>query len=411
MNAYFDSSKTANCAHISSVVHNEMYHRQLIAANFVPSYDRTYKLGIYSIALKEYSPNWCGKQKNSYHRHILYALPVDVIEAARQRKLIIVMDNQAEGLPWVYNKCDGFKETHAAMARLALPPNSVILFDGNQKFNEIYHTWCIDNTCTPMIQHVWAFTHTFYFVNSPEHSLINMAINNKEVKDFSSLNRTMRQHRIDHLARVIVDGVISNGLVSGYCSNDPDNLDRALPTQIYTNLPTALYLNVLNNHLPLTIDGSFERMEEIPDTDSTTIFNHWIYKNSLLSFVTETAFHHPGAFITEKTMKPIAAGHPFIILGQYRILDTLRSMGYMTEFKGIDQSYDNIEDPFERFSAVHRSLKNWVELDRSVQLEYIAESMPMIEHNRKLFNSTDFELESYSRLFAKCKAIFKESYA
>jgi hypothetical protein len=86
-------------------------------------------------------------------------------------------------------------------------------------------------------------------------------------------------------------------------------------------------------------------------------------------------------------------------------------MGYLTAFKGIDQSYDNIEDPFERFSAVHRSLKNWVDLDRSVQLEYIAESMPMIEHNRKLFNRTDFMSESYSRLFAKCKAIFKEIYA
>jgi hypothetical protein len=411
MNAYFDLPETANCAHISSVVFNEMYSGQLIAAGFSLTYSRKYKLGIYPISLKEYSLNWCGKKQGSYHRHILYALPNHVIRAARQRKLIIVMDNQSEGFPLVYKGCDGFKETHAAMAKLALPPNSVILFDSNQKFNEIYHTWCIDNRCTPIIQHVWAFTHTFYFDNTPTHPLINIAINNKEVKDFSSLNRTMRQHRIDHLAQIIVDGIISKGLVSGYCSNDPDNPERRLPKQIYTNFSNALYSDVLNNHLPLTIDGSFERMEEIPDTDSTTIFNHWIYKNSLLSFVTETAFHYPGAFITEKTMKPIAAGHPFIILGQYRILDTLWNMGYITEFKGIDQSYDNIEDPFERFSAVHRSLKNWVDLDRSVQLEYIAESMPMIEHNRKLFNRTDFMLESYSRLFAKCKAIFKEIYA
>jgi hypothetical protein len=109
-------------------------------------------------------------------------------------------------------------------------------------------------------------------------------------------------------------------------------------------------------------------------------------------------------------MKPIAAGHPFIIMGQYRILDILRSMGFMTDFKGIDQSYDEIADPFKRFAAVHQSLKNWVDLDRSAQIEYIEESMPMLEHNRNLFNSIDFLSDSYSRLFAKCKDMFEGIY-
>lgn len=410
MNAYFDSSETGNCAHISSVVFDHIPHKELATAGFTVSYDQTYSKGIYVIPLKEYSPNWCGKKPGSHHRHILFEVPINVIKAARRRKLIIVMDNQSEGFPLVYQGCDGFKETHVTMKQLGLPPNSVIFFDGNKKFNESYHRWCVDNSSTPMMQHVWAFTHTFYFDNIPKQPLANSAINNKEVKDFSSLNRTMRQHRIDHLAQIIVDGVMSKGLVSGYSSNDPDNPHRSQPKQLYTNLSDELYSGILNRYLPVTIDSSFERMHETPDTDPDTIFNHWIYKNSLLSFVTETAFHHLGAFITEKTFKPIAAGHPFIIMGQYRILEILRNMGYMTNFKGIDQSYDNIADPFKRFAAVHNSLKKWVDLDRSVQIEYIAESMPMIEHNRKLFNSTDFVADSYSRLFEKCKAMFKGIY-
>jgi hypothetical protein len=320
------------------------------------------------------------------------------------------MDNQSEGFPLVYQGCDGFRETHNAMMDLGIPANRVILFDGNKKLNESYHRWCVDNHCTPMIQHVWAFTHTFYFDNTPNYPLANTAINNDDVKDFSSLNRTMRQHRIDHLAQIIIDGVMSKGLVSGYYTNDPDNPNRSKPKPIYTRLHNRFYSDILEKFLPVTIDNSFERMSDTPDNDPDTIFNHWIYENSLISFVTETAFHHLGAFITEKTMKPIAAGHPFIILGQYRILDILRSMGFMTDFKGIDQSYDEIADPFKRFAAAHRSLKNWVELDRSVQIEYIAESMPMLEHNRNLFNSIDFVSDSYSRLFAKCKDMFEGMY-
>jgi hypothetical protein len=407
MNAYFDNEIRSNC-HGVPFVFDQRFDHQLRHADFDISFDRNYNQGIYIVSVKEYSPNWCGPTELGSQRHILYEIPQDVITAAQRGKIIIVIDSQAEGLPLTYQGVDGFLLTHAAMRNLSLPAFSVLIFDSNQKFDVLYHQWCIENMCKPIIAHVPAFTHVFYFNRRPSYSLINDAIATVESKDFSSLNRNMRQHRIDHLLKLITEGIVHKGLVSGYYSNDPDNPNQPTPTQIYTKIPDRLHTELLKQYLPLTIDDSYQRYSESPDIDPDKIFNHWIYKNSLLSFVTETAFHYPGAFITEKTIKPIAAGHPFIVLGQYRILDTLRNMGYRTDFAGIDQSYDNIEDPLERFTAAHRSLTAWVKLDRDKKIKYIQESMPIIDYNRELFNKQDYVYQSYSALFKKCQDIFKK---
>lgn len=377
----------------------------LINAGFIVSTNRDYDQGIYQVHVKDYATTWCGSLTPALKKHILHEIPVNVIRAARKRKIIIVINNSAEGKPLILDGVDGFLLTHMAMKHLSLPAYSVLLFDSNQKFNALYHQWCVNNQCRPMIAHAYAFTHTFYFNRQPTYSLVNDAIDAPDSKDFSSLNRTMRQHRIDHLVQLITDEIVHRGLVSGYCSNDPKNPHNTKPKQIYTKISNKLHQSLLNRHLPLTIDGVYDIKN--PDLDPATIFNFDIYKNSLLSVVTETAFHHPGAFLTEKIMKPIAAGHPFIILGQYRILDTLRNMGYQTAFKGIDQSYDFIEDPLERFAAVHQSLKSWVHLDRTEKIKYILESMPMIDHNKKTFAMQDYDRQSFSNLFNKCQSIFK----
>jgi hypothetical protein len=83
-------------------------------------------------------------------------------------------------------------------------------------------------------------------------------------------------------------------------------------------------------------------------------------------------------------------------------------MGYRTDFEGIDQSYDIIEDPIERFAAAHRSLTKWTRLGRPEQIECIMKSMPAIDHNREWFKKQDYVKQSYDALFAKCTNIFKK---
>ena len=57
-------------------------------------------------------------------------------------------------------------------------------------------------------------------------------------------------------------------------------------------------------------------------------------------------------FITEKTMKPIMYGHPFILLGDARSLKNLETWGFKTFSELFDQSYDTEKDINKRIDMV-----------------------------------------------------------
>lgn len=399
MNAYFDDEQNANL-HLLADKSNRFpltfnyngIKTHLESGGFNIIHSKEYEdPGIYVVSVREYSPYWSG---NKHNRHVLYELPLYVIRAARLKKIVIVVDNQSEGFPMIYEGCDGFKEMHNAMRNLKLPPMSVIFLNADLKFKDSYDNWLISNTESRMFGHSYALTSIFYFANNPEDSLLKVAMQNNNSKDFNSLNRTARQHRVEHIIELFDRNLFKNGLVSGYYNNNPGS-DISL-TSIYKGDSKLEFKNKVNNYLknPLQIDGDWtDRHGPSPDNSSEAIFNHKIFKSSLLSVVTETAMNFPGIFITEKTLKPIVAGHPFMVLGQYKFLDALRKMGYLVDFPGIDQTYDDIENPIDRFNKFHDSLEKWCNYSRKDKLNFCKFSLPLVRHNKNLFNSNNYELD------------------
>jgi len=375
---------------------------------FIPDNTKKYnENGIYFVSVRCYADMWSGKYERGNPRHVLYELSGDVIDAARKGKVIIVIDNQSEGLPLIYNNVNGYIEMHKAMKNLRLPKYSVLFVDSNAHFLTEYTRWCLENDCHPFIAHVYFITGFYYFVKGvPNNPLVLHALNIKKSKDFNSLNRTVRQHRIEHLYYLASKNLIKNGIVSGHYSNNPRDMN--VPDSHILEVPYLVFSKMLKENLPLIADKNV--MIENPDHDEETIFNHSIYKNSLLSFVTETAFHQPGMFITEKTFKPIVAGHPFIILGQHSILKELNKMGYKTDFPGIDQSYDDIIDPVDRFHAAHNSLIKWVNTSRKDKEMYLRQSLKILKYNQNVFKSRDHTYESYKRLLKTTQEIFAGTY-
>ncbi len=75
-------------------------------------------------------------------------------------------------------------------------------------------------------------------------------------------------------------------------------------------------------------------------------------EESYINIVLESIYHSPQMLsnISEKTWKPIAMKMPFIMVGMPYTLRRLRDLGYQT-FPW-DESYDEIEDPEERMSAI-----------------------------------------------------------
>lgn len=105
------------------------------------------------------------------------------------------------------------------------------------------------------------------------------------------------------------------------------------------------------------------------------------YENTCFSLVIETEQAQPkkSVFITEKTFKPIACGHPFLILGHKCSLELLREAGYRTFDTLFDESYDKMDSATDRMHAIIEQVANF---DAS-KLELAKETA---QHNYDLFN-------------------------
>jgi hypothetical protein len=392
--AYFDDLTVNNLFHkvknFNAVANNiEVVTGQFKHHGFeIKSLDNVFSKGIYNISIGA-APSWYNINNNG--THVLAYIPNVVRRLARMGKLTIFLNSQAEGWPLSIDGVDGYKRLHAAMKKMGLPRYSVIIGDSNSHFDQDYRNWCCDNRELPMVKHCYFLTGFYYFENRiPAQPLYIDAIQNENAMDFNSLNRNIRMHRTEHLYYLVKNELHNKGIVSGQL---PENYNI---NPIFNNITLNQLKEVLEPVSPLNADGPWYALN--PDSDSTAIFNHTLYKNSLLSVVTESAYYQPGMFITEKVFKPIVAGHPFMILGQTGILKELRKMGYRTDFHGIDQSYDEIADPIVRFKRFHLSLEKWIKLSREEKITAILKSKDAIEHNFNFYKTKDYIQDSFNRL-------------
>lgn len=91
-------------------------------------------------------------------------------------------------------------------------------------------------------------------------------------------------------------------------------------------------------HLP--DGGNYE------DWDSQRLYRDSWYNTTAMSLVMETAADSNGntvPFITEKTFKPMAFFHPFVVCGDWQTLDYLHTLGFETFDNLFDETYDSIK--------------------------------------------------------------------
>lgn len=107
------------------------------------------------------------------------------------------------------------------------------------------------------------------------------------------------------------------------------------------------------------------------------------YDQTYMSMVVETfvrpASKYTPTFITEKTFKPIAFQHPFVVYGNRGTLRTLRNWGFETFDNLWDESYDELVNNDARRDAVIDIL-NHIE-----PCKHTTETQRRLEHNHRLF--------------------------
>lgn len=130
------------------------------------------------------------------------------------------------------------------------------------------------------------------------------------------------------------------------------------------------------------------------DTFSMTRYNYfdpgW-YDDTYFSIVTETRVDSEYLFVSEKTYKPLAFYHPFILVAQPQILQHLRNNGFETYDNLFDESYDIDSDFNSRFEKIISNIRNFREIP------YDKVTQDKLQHNHDLFFNKDKILERLSK--------------
>lgn len=149
--------------------------------------------------------------------------------------------------------------------------------------------------------------------------------------------------------------------------------------KIFSRVNDEFVFDDLIDATPITESIKHPLIGGQPNDD--TRFQAKFYSKFALDIVTETVFNYPYPFITEKTLRPIACKRMFIVLGPVGILSTLKSKGFETFSDIIDESYDSMINPTERFNAVVKSINLFISLPLEEIKLYYYQNQGRFENN------------------------------
>ena len=198
---------------------------------------------------------------------------------------------------------------------------------------------------------------------------------------FNNLHTKKRNYRLNLVARLFNEQIMHCGLVS----LNPNNLAENIREELFSN---SNYLSkeakkLIYQHLThaprLTIDTDSPHgaLSAFDDLD--------VLSQGLFHIVTETIFYDEKLHLTEKVFKPIVARRPFFLVAAPNNLAYLRSYGFRTFDRWIDESYDQEQDPDRRLDMIVKELKRLSMLDHGELDQMYNEMQEIIEYNFNWF--------------------------
>jgi len=132
------------------------------------------------------------------------------------------------------------------------------------------------------------------------------------------------------------------------------------------------------------------------------------YRATEIEIVLETLFDDDRLHLTEKSLRPIACGQPFLLAATHGSLQYLRDYGFQTFDTVWDESYDTVQDPYDRMQAILKVMHDitaWTDSQRQKNIKSMA---VIVAHNQKHFFSDLFFDSVVNELRENLTKAFKE---
>jgi hypothetical protein len=197
--------------------------------------------------------------------------------------------------------------------------------------------------------------------------------------DFNVYNRAWsgtREYRLK-FAKLIVQHELVNHCAMKF---NPFDNGQHYTKHVWHNLDLAIGSTDLQNYFEPNNYSS----------DSSADYNATDYVTAGIDIVLETLYDDQRWHLTEKTLRPIACGKPFILAATPGSLEYLKSYGFKTFTGLIDESYDSIEDPVLRLQAIVMEMKRIAMLSQQQKRQLYQDLDKICQYNKELFFSDVF---------------------
>jgi len=114
------------------------------------------------------------------------------------------------------------------------------------------------------------------------------------------------------------------------------------------------------------------------------------YESTEIEVVLETLFDDTRLHLTEKSLRPIACGQPFILAGTAGSLEYLRNYGFKTFGSLWNETYDQITDPVQRLSCIVALMQQIVGWSPEHKKEILQQAQIICDYNKRHFFSQKF---------------------
>lgn len=300
---------------------------------------------------------------------------------------------------------DWFHNIHKSFLKLNLHLTKKFLIINSLDIQVEYHKFQKENLYKIYFDQVFGFPgivfiyKDFLKFNFPESTDYYC----KKEKDFICLNRAVRNSRLLTISELMRRNVIENGFVSftgtmySNFSSDVSSAVDEITSYVGNTDKSIIYLKNLSKSMsPIVFD--FEKSTEINDLH----FINKLYNVTYYSLVTETVTMS-NEVITEKTLKPIIKGHPFLHVGSKNVLRWLKSVGFETFPEMFDESYDDEVNHYHRILSVLDQVEVFNNLTIDEKNKKFNSVVEKCKHNRQFYQK-----KLPNILSANLKNIFRE---
>ena len=147
------------------------------------------------------------------------------------------------------------------------------------------------------------------------------------------------------------------------------------------------------------------------DSNASADYNNLDYSTTAIEVVLETLFDDARWHLTEKSLRPIACGRPFMLAATPGSLHYIRRYGFETFGQYINESYDNIQDPLERINAIISEMTRISQLPLREKKQLWTNLYQIADRNKQLFFSAAWQasiFDEFANNFKTALATMKQ---